>query len=128
MRQVKNTHITLDVLQGRLLNKRAELVAELRAQQNSGMPRLRVRDADQARVLHDRFVAERLNSLAYERLRQVEAAIARLNDGEYGRCVDCEQAISTRRLAAIPWAERCISCEEALGTSIPLHQELRPAA
>lgn len=128
MRQQEKMNALFAEFEGRLLDRRAEIVSELHAQMSSTAPMLRVRDADQSRVLHDRFVAERLNSLAHERLGQVEAALARLHAGKYGTCADCGHAISARRLAAIPWAERCIACEEALGTPAPPDQQLQPAA
>lgn len=45
-------------------------------------------------------------------LRQVKAALERFNDGTFGTCIDCESAISPKRLAAVPWATRCIQCQE----------------
>ena len=44
--------------------------------------------------------------------REVKAALARLEDGTFGVCVDCEEEISPKRLAALPWATRCIRCQE----------------
>jgi DnaK suppressor protein len=46
-------------------------------------------------------------------LRQVKAALARVRDGSFGTCAECESAISPRRLAALPWAILCIQCQEA---------------
>ena len=46
-------------------------------------------------------------------LRQVKAALRRIHDGSFGTCIDCESAISPKRLAAVPWATRCIQCQEA---------------
>ena len=46
-------------------------------------------------------------------LRQVKAALGRMHDGSFGTCLDCESAISPKRLAAVPWATRCIKCQEA---------------
>ena len=46
-------------------------------------------------------------------LRQVKAALRRIHDGSFGTCTECESAISSRRLAALPWAPRCIRCQEA---------------
>jgi len=46
-------------------------------------------------------------------LRQVKAALRRIHDGGFGICIECESAISSRRLAAVPWASRCIQCQEA---------------
>lgn len=46
-------------------------------------------------------------------LRDIRAAQARIRDGVYGICIQCEEAISPKRLAALPWAARCIDCQEA---------------
>lgn len=46
-------------------------------------------------------------------LREVRAALRRLDEGNFGICVHCEEAISPKRLAAIPWASFCIVCQEA---------------
>jgi DnaK suppressor protein len=45
-------------------------------------------------------------------LRQVKAALKRLQEGDFGTCADCEEAISPKRLVAVPWALRCIKCQE----------------
>jgi DnaK suppressor protein len=45
-------------------------------------------------------------------LRQVKGALERIQDGSFGKCIDCESAISPKRLAAVPWAQRCIQCQE----------------
>ena len=47
-------------------------------------------------------------------LIHVEGAIKRLQQGNYGQCIDCEEDISSGRLAANPVAERCIDCQEKL--------------
>src|SRR5579859_673280 len=41
-------------------------------------------------------------------LRDVKASLRRIQDGSFGICVECEAAISPKRLAAVPWAPRCI--------------------
>lgn len=46
-------------------------------------------------------------------LRQVEAALARIDEGSYGFCIDCGQEIPLARLNANPSAERCILCQTA---------------
>jgi RNA polymerase-binding transcription factor len=45
--------------------------------------------------------------------RQVKAALARIRDGSFGTCMECESEISPKRLAAVPWAPLCIQCQEA---------------
>jgi DnaK suppressor protein len=45
-------------------------------------------------------------------LTQVERALERIENGTYGKCVNCGQPIPEKRLEAIPWAERDVKCEE----------------
>ena len=44
------------------------------------------------------------------RLRAIDAAITRLNAGEFGYCNDCGDRIADRRLDLDPVVSRCISC------------------
>ena len=44
--------------------------------------------------------------------RQIRAAISRINQGGYGVCLECEEPISQKRLAAVPWAALCIHCQQ----------------
>jgi len=46
-------------------------------------------------------------------LRNVRAALRRQHEGSFGECVECEEAISAKRLAAVPWAPLCIGCQNA---------------
>ena len=46
-------------------------------------------------------------------LRDVKASLHRIRDGGFGICLECECAISPKRLAAVPWASRCIQCQDA---------------
>ncbi len=45
-------------------------------------------------------------------LRNVRSALRRIKDGSFGICVHCEEEISSKRLAAVPWAPFCIQCQE----------------
>jgi DnaK suppressor protein len=47
------------------------------------------------------------------RLREVRAALRRMDEGTFGVCVDCEADINPRRLTAVPWTPTCIACQEA---------------
>src|SRR5512143_699261 len=47
-----------------------------------------------------------------EGLRDIEAALRRVKDGEYGTCSDCGDDIGFTRLQAYPTAKRCIICQE----------------
>jgi RNA polymerase-binding transcription factor DksA len=43
-------------------------------------------------------------------LHEVEAALTRLTEGRYGRCVTCHRPIDPERLAVLPMAALCMSC------------------
>ena len=45
-------------------------------------------------------------------LRNVRSALRRIEDGSFGTCMHCEEEISPKRLAAVPWAPFCIQCQE----------------
>jgi len=45
-------------------------------------------------------------------LMQIGAALKRIDDGAFGICLDCEEPISPKRLAAVPWAAYCLHCQE----------------
>ena len=47
-------------------------------------------------------------------LTQVERALERIENGTYGKCVNCGRPIPEKRLEAIPWAERDVRCEELI--------------
>jgi RNA polymerase-binding transcription factor len=47
-----------------------------------------------------------------ETLARIDQALARLDAGQYGACVECGHDISERRLNALPFAVRCQPCEE----------------
>lgn len=44
-------------------------------------------------------------------LRDVQAALWRMEDGTYGRCVDCDGPVAAERLEVLPQAGRCLPCE-----------------
>jgi DnaK suppressor protein len=49
-----------------------------------------------------------------KQLTLIDEALLRIEDDEYGLCQNCENQISPKRLAAIPWARYCLSCQELL--------------
>jgi DnaK suppressor protein len=49
--------------------------------------------------------------LATHLLASIDSALARLDEGTYGRCERCGRPISEERLEALPYATRCIECK-----------------
>lgn len=66
--------------------------------------------ADTSQVTAERGEVEALAGQLRDALAEVEAAIARLIEGTYGRCERCGEEISPTRLEAKPAARRCIAC------------------
>ena len=54
-----------------------------------------------------------LTQLRAEMLHRIAAALARLEEGTYGSCTECEADIPEPRLKAMPFAIRCRNCESA---------------
>jgi RNA polymerase-binding transcription factor len=50
-----------------------------------------------------------------QHLAAVEAALRRLDEGTYGRCLRCGEPIASERLTALPWASHCIGCQRIVG-------------
>jgi DnaK suppressor protein len=70
---------------------------------------------DQADTGSKTFEREQEISLAHsilERTTQVERALERLDEGSYGWCERCGNAIPVERLAAFPSATLCVSCKQ----------------
>ena len=47
-----------------------------------------------------------------ERLRNVEHALDRLEEGNYGYCEDCGRTIRLERMRVLPFTKYCIRCQE----------------
>jgi DnaK suppressor protein len=53
-----------------------------------------------------------LTEMKSKTLGQISEALARLDAGTYGICIDCQEEIPAARLKALPFAERCRDCQE----------------
>ncbi|MFB6265420.1 MAG: TraR/DksA family transcriptional regulator [Bradymonadaceae bacterium] len=68
---------------------------------------------DQSVELENEEVLNQLDPTYREELKDVLAALDRMEEGTYGTCVACGDQIAVDRLKAIPYARRCIECAEA---------------
>src|SRR5579863_4142303 len=64
--------------------------------------------ADSSQVTAERGEADRLAADLHESLDDVDDALGRLDDGTYGLCERCGNAISEARIEAMPTARRCL--------------------
>ena len=67
--------------------------------------------ADTATETFDRELADTLHENADAVLAAIDRALQRVENGTYGKCVNCGRDISPERLEALPYAELCIDCK-----------------
>jgi RNA polymerase-binding protein DksA len=61
----------------------------------------------------DRKMIEALGSQELKRLKLIDSALTRIEQGKYGLCMKCGKRIPQDRLEAIPYALMCIDCKTA---------------
>ena len=67
--------------------------------------------ADTATETVDREIDYTLEEHDERLLEAIDAALARIDAGTYGTCVNCGRSIAPERLEAMPWATLCIDCK-----------------
>lgn len=91
--------------------KQAELAKVLR--NRDGIAIEKSPDAlDEVQHAAERELAIRNLDRETQLLRNVRAALRRLEEGSFGTCMHCEEEISPKRLNAVPWTPYCIQCQE----------------
>ena len=68
--------------------------------------------ADLGQATAERSEAYALIEQTRGRLAEVDAALAKMDEGTYGVCVDCGASIPEARLEARPLSVRCLPCAE----------------
>jgi len=97
---------------GILEARQAELVGVLR--NRDGITIEKSPDAlDEVQNAAERELAIRNLDRESNLLRNVRGALRRIDDDTFGICMHCEEEISPKRLAAVPWTAFCIGCQEA---------------
>jgi len=91
--------------------KQAELVRLVR--NRDGIAIEKSSDAfDEVQQATERELAMRNLDRDSNLLRNVRGARRRIEKGCFGVCLHCEEDISPKRLAAVPWTAFCIQCQE----------------
>jgi DnaK suppressor protein len=110
-----------------LERKDAELVHVLRSRDGIAIEKS-ADQMDEIQFATERDLAIRNVDRESNLLRDVKDALRRINEGSFGTCMECESAISPKRLAAVPWAACCIQCREAAERDSENGPESLPAA
>ncbi len=69
------------------------------------------RAGDHVAEAADRMARSRTAGELEKLQAEVRAAVAKVDQGTYGRCDECGEAIPAARLEALPWATRCVGCQ-----------------
>jgi DnaK suppressor protein len=71
-------------------------------------------DFDRLQQQMNREVAIRNLDRESKLLKEVQAAMNRVEEGTYGICLRCEEEIPEKRMKAVPWAAYCVGCQETI--------------
>jgi DnaK suppressor protein len=109
---MKTAHSEMDGFQEILEQKAAELTGVLRKRDGIAIEKS-ADQMDEIQYATERDLAIRNVDRESTLLRDVKDALRRIHEGSFGTCVECDLAISPKRLAAVPWAACCIKCQDA---------------
>jgi len=66
-------------------------------------------------IIYEREMNMALRRRARRKVRSMQQALERFEEGTYGICEICEKEISAQRLEALPQARLCIECAQKAG-------------
>lgn len=100
-----------------LLMRRREELMERREEYDEDRRDELARDAppefaESARHDQDLGLLDALTVSETRELKDIDAALTKIEDGTYGICEECGEPIDPRRLEAIPQARLCVACQE----------------
>ena len=110
----------IEAIRQMLVQRREEILAELRADATTGKAAEKKKahpaadPTDQASDAADGALNMALAQSESEELTQIEAALARIESGDFGICDECGQSIPAERLKVLPYAITCIDCKRRL--------------
>jgi len=104
---------TRTILEKELIRKQDAIIRDLLATERSLDTFAEERESELYEAAQEELMARVLRQLggrAKQQLDEIEAALAKIADGEYGICGDCEEDIPVARLRVMPAAEYCVPC------------------
>ena len=101
------------LVQGRLAALAGQIAAVIEA--TAGANSDDEHDPEGATIAFERAQTQALLRAAEHQLAQIDAALARLAEGQYGVCRGCGTLIPAERLQALLTADRCVACSAAEG-------------
>ena len=118
-RQLHNEELSgeqVTLLRQRLLGERAAVVQRVHERLGlaAPLPTHHADEMDEASANQDLALLFRLADKEQKLLSEIDAALARIDDGSYGLCEGTGEPIEYRRLEARPWARYSVAHKEAL--------------
>src|SRR6201987_2992415 len=98
----------------KLMSRRVGLVGQVQAAEAYTRERDAEATQDPADMAANAYTKELLVSMSAndrQLLESIDAALERIEDGIYGKCVNCGQPIQEKRREAVPWARLCLRCQ-----------------
>jgi len=99
----------------RLLERREGLVGQVQAAEAYSRERDAEATQDPADMAANAYTKELLMSMSTndrQLLDSIDAALSRIEEGEYGKCDNCGDLIHEKRLDAFPCSQHCVDCQE----------------
>jgi DnaK suppressor protein len=101
----------------KLMERRVALVGQVQAAEAYSRERDAEATQDPADMAANAYTKELLMSMSTndrQLLDSIDAALDRIDDGEFGKCINCGDPVSEKRLEAVPWARHCIRCQDLI--------------
>ncbi len=99
----------------KLLDRREGLVGQVQAAELYSRERDAEATQDPADMAANAYTKELLVSMSdndRQLLNSIDEALERIEEGAYGKCARCGEALPDKRLEAVPWARHCIRCQD----------------
>lgn len=99
----------------KLLEEKEEILIKLSEFRNEGKeigPEIAQDPGDRAESTYEKEFIFELSDAERRRLLQIDKALKKIEEDDFGRCESCHKEISKKRLDAIPWTPFCIKCQE----------------
>ncbi len=108
--------VSYEELRRRLKDQQARLIEEIKLFQIDGRDNLGYgnHQADDATDAFEQTKELSLLQNSERLLAQVQAALARFEEGTYGLCERCGKEIDPARLQALPYVALCMVCQQHL--------------
>ena len=103
------------MLQTLLAKERADILSRLNEVRPAREDGVTGDEMDIAKSMAEVETQARLLERAESRLREIDAALNRVEAGEYGICMNCGEEIPVARLRVIPFAVYCVDCQSEIG-------------